>query len=101
MAWAPEDTVTIRAGALALSRSRSRSVSRNGARWLTAKVCSSASAVTRRGAQTPAPGGAAPGGPALAPLRGQAEGCGLADPAGAAGDQNRLAGHRAGGDVNH
>src|SRR5664280_2698399 len=53
MAWAPEDTVTIRAGALALSRSSSRSVSRNGARWLTAKVCSSPSAVTCRVAQNP------------------------------------------------
>jgi hypothetical protein len=33
--------------------------------------------------------------------RGQAGGGDLADPAGAAGDQNRLAGHRAGTDASH
>src|SRR5450755_206625 len=46
MAWTLEETVTTRAGALCLSRPRSRLVSRNGARWLRAKVRSSPSAVT-------------------------------------------------------
>ena len=46
--WALEATVTTRAGALRSSRSRSRLVSRNGARWLSAKVRSSPSAVTWR-----------------------------------------------------
>ena len=41
---AREATVTIRAGAEAFSRSSSRLVSRNGARWLTAKVISYPSA---------------------------------------------------------
>ena len=45
--------MTTRAGALAFSRSSSRSVSRNGARWLTANVCSRPSAVTWRAAQNP------------------------------------------------
>lgn len=45
---APEETVTIRAGAEPISRSSSRLVSRNGARWFRAKVCSSPSAVTCR-----------------------------------------------------
>jgi hypothetical protein len=40
---APDDTVTTRAGALAWSRSSSRFVSRNGARWLSANVRSSPS----------------------------------------------------------
>ena len=53
IAWAPDDTVTIRAGALAMSRSSNRFVSRNGARWLSANVCSRPSAVTCRWAQNP------------------------------------------------
>jgi hypothetical protein len=40
-------------GALAFRRSSSRLVSRNGARWLRTKVCSSASAVTCRCAPEP------------------------------------------------
>ena len=53
MAWAPEATVTTRAGALGFNRSSSRLVSRNGARWLSAKVCSSPSAVMCRVYQLP------------------------------------------------
>ena len=43
-----EATLITRAGALRLSRFRSRLVSRNGARWLSAKVRSSLSAVRWR-----------------------------------------------------
>src|SRR6266536_1012715 len=46
--WADEVTVTTREGAPARSRSSSRLVSRNGARWLTARTHSSPSSVTRR-----------------------------------------------------
>src|SRR6266545_4626594 len=53
MACTLEETVTTRAGALCCSRSRSRLVSRNGARWLRAKVRSSPSAVTCRVFQYP------------------------------------------------
>src|SRR6266508_315343 len=53
MACALEETVTTRTGALCCSRSRSRLVSRNGARWLRAKVRSSPSAVTCRVSQYP------------------------------------------------
>src|SRR4051794_40350512 len=53
VACAPEETVTTRAGALVFKRSSSRWVSRNGARWLRAKVCSRPSAVTCRCAQKP------------------------------------------------
>ena len=42
-----------RAGALAFNRSSSRSVRRNGARWLRANVCSMPSAVECRCAQNP------------------------------------------------
>ena len=51
MDWAPDETVTTRAGALARSRSSSRLVSRNGARWFTAKVRSRPSSVVCRVAQ--------------------------------------------------
>src|SRR3954447_61761 len=50
---ASEETVTTRAGALSMSRSTSRWVSRNGARWLSAKVRSRPSAVTCRLFQKP------------------------------------------------
>ena len=48
MASALEETVTTRAGPPCMSRSRRRFVSRKGARWLTANVRSSPSAVTCR-----------------------------------------------------
>ena len=53
MACTLEETVTTRAGALCFSRSRSRLVSRNGARWLSANVRSRPSAVTCRVFQYP------------------------------------------------
>src|SRR3984885_5447741 len=53
--WAAEETVTTREGALRSSSPRSKLVSRNGPRWLVAKVVSSPSAVSwRRGEITPA-----------------------------------------------
>src|SRR4051794_29342605 len=52
--WCPtDDRFTIRAGALALMRSSSRSVKRNGPRWLTPKVCSNPCAVSSRSVQMP------------------------------------------------
>ena len=53
MACTLEETLTTRAGVLCFSRSRSRLVSRNGARWFRAKVRSSPSAVTWRVFQYP------------------------------------------------
>src|SRR6185312_14057103 len=49
---ASEVTVTTRAGADPVSFGTSRLVSRNGARWLTAKTCSNPSTVTRRSPST-------------------------------------------------
>jgi hypothetical protein len=49
----------------------------------------------------PGPGDVAAGDADPGAHRGQAGGGGLADPARAAGDQNRLAGHRAGADASH
>src|SRR6202023_426333 len=53
--WAADETVTTRAGALRSSSPCSKLVSRNGPRWLVAKVVSSPLAVSwRRGEITPA-----------------------------------------------
>lgn len=53
MVWAPDDTVTTRAGSLAISRPSRGFVNKNGARWLRANLCSNPSAVKWRCAQKP------------------------------------------------